>query len=464
PHVDPRAPIATSYQELSAGQPVTQRLAWLVLSLDPSLCPVAVAARADGVLGAQRALASLAARLVVALAPHVQARVLGPDQIRSVLATAIGDPVVGERVVGEAGGNDATDSFAEEWGQVASARAIHRSYRLHLGAADNPDALLGELSQVPCLGSTLSVAIVHDARGEDEMRVVLRTTSLPEDAEGVDGEIQAVARRHRTSAYPLDGEQAIALAETLPICVRGWRHQPTPHASPSWFDPRVPELQLPIGRCGLAIGRRIGNAGEFGDPLSVQLFADRPCAVSAMLDPGVALVLCYRALAVGARIHVISTRAEHWVPLRRLAVDDPGTVILSATESPLLEDPGAVRAMHPHAARPLLVVVDQASLRSPVRIAPQPWQCVLTLLPELSLGWLPSTRSANLVVTQRLARPDAIAAGPFLGIASADSEVLSGLSDEQVGIVERGRLTVANLAITISESQLLVAATSAQGG
>jgi type VII secretion protein EccE len=438
PFVDPRAPLALSYREVAHDQPVTQRLAWLMLTLDPSLCSGAVAARGDGTIGAHRATASVAARCVQALAPSVHARVLGPDQLGGAFAAAAGDWA---------------DASTERWANLSSGQAVHEGYRIQFGSSTEPSDLLTDLAGVACLGTTLCLSVSRRAGNREGSRAVLRTVSLPQDAEEVASAVQALGRRHRARVRAMNGEHAIAFQETSALgsgWLSGpWRHRLVVDGTSSLEQTRLLSAAVRLGGGGLVLGR-----DDEGTAVSWQFANERPSAVSAALDLGVALIVCYRALAAGARLHIVSDRADRWSALHRLAVDDPETVVISTNDD-------LVRDVAARSTRPRLVVVDQTSLRNPPRIAPRPWQCVVTLLPDLSLGWLPSTRSAGVVLTQRLSAAEAVSAGPFLAIASEQYEQLPRLSDEQMAVVERGRLTVVNLDITDAESQLLVAATSA---
>jgi hypothetical protein len=86
----------------------------------------------------------------------------------------------------------------------------------------------------------------------------------------------------------------------------------------------------------------------------------------------------------------------------------------------------------------------------------------MTVLPDLSMRTLPGMRSSDAVLAGRLGSNESIAAGPFLGLSPSQTAELVDLSDEQVGVIERGRTLKLDLALTAAESHLLVAATSAQ--
>jgi hypothetical protein len=225
---------------------------------------------------------------------------------------------------------------------------------------------------------------------------------------------------------------------------------------------------VPLARGGLVVGlvaatETAAAAGgpasatagtNAGKPLALNVFGERPRALAAVLDQQIATVLALRALAVGARLRIVTSRADRWSPLRRFGVDDADVVSVT---SPQAQD---VPASAPGPDRPSLVLIDQTSTAADLpRVEPRPWQCTLTLLPDLSLRSLPIARSTGLVLMRRLTRSEAVAAGPFLGLPPGGGQLLATLADEQIAVVERGILVVADLALTGTESQLVVAAT-----
>jgi hypothetical protein len=215
---------------------------------------------------------------------------------------------------------------------------------------------------------------------------------------------------------------------------------------------RVAGIGSGPGSGGAAAGGAVGS--NTGNPLALNVFGDRPRALAAVLDQQIAAVLALRALAVGARLRIVTSRADRWLPLRRFGVDDTEVVSVS---SPQAQD---LPASDPDPDRPTLVLIDQTSTAADLpRVEPRPWQCTLTLLPDLSLRSLPIARSTGLVLMRRLNRSEAVAAGPFLGLPPGGGQRLATLADEQIAVVERGLLLVADLALTGTESQLVVAAT-----
>ncbi len=436
PLVDPRSPVATSYAEASGGQAVAHQSTWVTLRLDPALCPAAVAARGGGAPGAQRALAALAARLVAAVAPVVRLRPLGPDDVRTAYAVALG-------------GNG--DIREESWSGVTTHDAVHTGQAiLSLGQLDE-SRLVRELSRVPFLAAAVATTLYPGVAGYVSGRSVLRTAALPADLEKLEVVLKDLTDSFGVRLRRLDGEHGLALAETVALGGTRWSSCGRV-AEERLLPPETLSLRgISVERGGLVLGR--DNAGV---PVSLALMRERPIAISAVLDTRLALVLCFRALATGARIQVVTGRPNVWLALRRLGIDDPQIIEITSPET---ANASSSFATSPSPGRPLLTVIDQASLDEPARMVVAPWQCQLTLLPDLSIRALPAARSASAVLLQRLGRVDAVAAGPFLGLAAGRGQELTQLADEQLAIVERGALRVIELGLTKAESQLVVVAT-----
>ncbi|MGF1663480.1 MAG: type VII secretion protein EccE [Kineosporiaceae bacterium] len=428
PRVDPRSPVATSYREVSDGV-VAQRSLLVGLRLEPARSPRAVTDRGGGDPGARRAIAAATARLAADLGDVARARVLGPEDVRAAVGAGLGV---------------APGPAVETWRGVDHGRdGVQVCYGVH-GWGPDPTALLSRLSSLP---GVLDVVSLSRQRG-GEPAAVLRVLCLAEDLDAVHAAIARTTLAGRARIRRLDGAHGPGTVGTLPA-VRA-RHPSRPPdgppraGSPPWAD----GLRLPLTRGGLVLGR-----GPAGGPVPLELFLDRPSALAAVLDPRVVMVIGFRALAVGARVSVVSTRAERWLPLRRLGVDDAEVVGIFSPETASL--PTAA----PRPDRPHLVVVDLPDRADPPRITGRPWQCVISVVPELSLRTLPAARAVGTVLMRRLTRREAIAATPFLGLAGGSDRQLTELGDEQVAVAAAGRLTVVDLGLTGAESQLVVAST-----
>ncbi|MGL4742853.1 MAG: type VII secretion protein EccE [Phycicoccus sp.] len=434
PRVDPRSSLAGSYREVAAGA-AAQRSLLVCLRLEPARCSRAVAVRGGGDRGARRALAAVTARFVAGLDGHAEVRVLGPDAVRAAVGAGLGV---------------APGPVAENWSGVDHGRdGTQVCYRVTRWGTD-PAALLADLSSLPAVLTAVSMTFDRDQR-DPRVPTILRVLCLPEDRLTVDSACRDAARTRGARLVRLDGEHALAASWTLPGRVPPVAQRPTgPNSTP--VPPWASQLMLPLDRGGLAIGRGHDRRASL-----LELFQDRPAALSALLDPRVVLVLGYRALAVGARISVVSTRSERWLPLRRLGVDDEEVVAIFSPETVRL--PAAARPDRPH-----LVIVDLPGYRDLPQVPGRPWQAVLTVLPELAMRDLPAARARGPVLLRRLDRREAIAAVPFLGLPPGTDRRLTELSDDEFAVVDRGRMAVVDLSLTVPESQLVVTATGAPGG
>ncbi|MGL5857221.1 MAG: hypothetical protein ACRC35_02200 [Angustibacter sp.] len=215
----------------------------------------------------------------------------------------------------------------------------------------------------------------------------------------------------------------------------------------------VSSLEVSLDRGGLVLGR-----DDTGAPVALPLFGDRHRTLATVLDQQLVMVLCYRALALGARLRILTLQPAPWVPLRRLGVDDPTVVAIGTPESVV------VAPNPPRADRPLLVVDDVMAASgglepsASARVEALAWQCSLSMLPDLSMPYLPRARAAGTVVTRRLDPAQAVAAASFLTLPNG-AALLGGLGPEQVAVVERSRATIVDLALTDAETQLVVAGT-----
>ncbi|MGL5817482.1 MAG: type VII secretion protein EccE [Phycicoccus sp.] len=435
PRVDPRSPVATSYRELAAGS-VAQRELLVCIRLEPARCPRAVTVRGGGDVGARRALATSTARLVAALADIARVRVLGADDVRAAVAAGLGV---------------APGPTTERWDGIDHGlHGVQVCYRLDIPGSD-PTQLVADLTSVPGV-SIVGSATVGRGAADADVEVVVRVLCLPEDRAAVDTALRRMTHARGARVIRLDGEHAAATRSTLPGGARPRSHRATARrvgSVPGWAT----SLSLPLDRGGLVLGR-----GDDGRPAPFELFRSRPTAVSALLDHRVVLVLAFRALALGARVSVVSTRTERWLPLRRLGVDDRDVVELVSPETFRLSSPT------PRPDRPHLVVVDLPDASDLPPVPGRPWQCVVAVLPELSMRRLPAARARGPVLLRRLSRREAVAVVPFLGLPAGSDQVLTGLADDQVALVVGAVATVIDLALTVPESQLVVAATSAPAG
>ncbi len=437
PRVDPRSALATSYRDVATGT-VAQRSLLLCLRLEPARCARAVALRGGGDLGARRALAAAVARCAATLEGRVQVRVLGPDDVRAELRADSG-----------AG----TGPVRETWDGVdCGPDGVQVCYSVDRWGGD-PTAVLTGLCSVPGVFTVLSMTVDRDDDRNHVPPARLRVLCLPEDRPVVDAAVRRVVGAAGGRVTRNDGEHLLALAAPVPAAPPDPRHPGLVARRPGRRAGPAGDLVLPLDPGGLCLGR-----AEDGSPRLLPLFRDRGSAATAVLDPRVVLVLAFRALALGARVSVVSTRGDQWLPLRRLGVDDDDIVSLSSPET-LRLSPAVPRPDRPH-----LVVVDVPADVTVPPVPERPWQAVLTVVPNASMRELPAARARGPVLLRRSSRREAVTAAPFLGLPPGSDRTLTTLADDQVALVEDGRLVVVDLSLTVAEGQLVVASTGAPLG
>jgi len=201
------------------------------------------------------------------------------------------------------------------------------------------------------------------------------------------------------------------------------------------------QLAGPIGPGGLVVG-----LDEERRPVPVRLFVE-PTRVAVVGDPYVVRVLAFRAIAMGARIRIVTARPEIWQSLSDALGADRRLL--------LLVRPGTPPATAGSLARPVLTVLDAASLRAGNRRTAASWGTVLTLLPAVSDSAMMVLRTAHLTLLQRCDHPQARRACAVLGLDPGLAPKLVYAPDDGMALVADGEATFLRLSSTQIERGLL---------
>lgn len=204
-------PFVRSYQQLGIGAPPPRRTTWIVLRLDPALCPDAIDLRGGGDTGARRALLTSASRLAVGLdAAGVPVRMLDTHDALTALMTCTGANPWQQRGRGM--------RTAEHWktwtcdGVENTTFWVRRWPRPPRSSARDLFARLGSASGVT---STTSLAFTGNDDGEVSFRGLIRlagssadqlTTWMTKLASSVGAEVER-----------LDGQHTPGVLGTLPL-------------------------------------------------------------------------------------------------------------------------------------------------------------------------------------------------------------------------------------------------------
>ncbi|TCB92798.1 type VII secretion protein EccE [Micromonospora zingiberis] len=397
---------ATSYRQLTEGRLVGWERAVLAVRVT----------RAEGWSeeALRRALASAVRRIVRRLGP-LPVRPLGEQAALRVLAELAhhdGRPV------------------RESWQAVRSGGLLQTTFRLRRWPPSEAGRqLVPRLLTLPAAATTVSL---HAESGRAATAGLTVRISAPTPAE-----LSAAARALRglvTAAggtvQRLDGAHLSGLAGTLPLA------PPVPAATGDGAG-----LELPYGSAGLVVG-----ANRHGEPVTVRLF--RPESTRVMIVGGVraAQLMTMRAMALGSRVVVQTTRPLAWQPFVR-GVGPPGeTIPLVPPGRPMEAEPGTPLS-------PVLVVLDAP----PPTGGPRPgaaWHTTLLVRDELTSADADALGRADLAVLQPLSDAEAAIAGAALGLGGS-AGWLTRIRHDMVAVVNRRALRWAVLAGTPMEAQLV---------
>lgn len=205
-------------------------------------------------------------------------------------------------------------------------------------------------------------------------------------------------------------------------------------------DETADAIRITVAGAGLMLGR-----GEDGTPYLARMFDHEPRRFVLIGDPALAQTLCFRSLAVNARILIQTQRPGAWETFIRMASGSTGAI----------ESTSKVRsASAGTAAHPFLLLVDSDSGLASTREPEGGWSTVVTAVESISV-W-----NSDL-----LARVDAVLVGRVdAAVVSALREAL-GIDEDQVGqlrqlevgsiaIITRGSLQIVQLALTDTEKWL----------
>ncbi|SBT53998.1 type VII secretion protein EccE [Micromonospora narathiwatensis] len=426
----------------------------LLLSASPAPAP-AVAVGAAGASYRQLTDGRLAGRARAVLAVRVlRADGWSDEELRRALSGTVrrivrrlgpltGRPLGGAaalRVIAELAHHDAGAPVRETWSALAVGGLAQATWRLRRWPDPRTDAgrrLVPGLLALPATATTVSLSVGPRA-GADTAPVPAELTVRL--AAGTAVELSAAERALRrltgdlgAEIRRLDGEQLAGLAATLPLAAA--RATTTP--APAELD----TLELDLGESGLMVG-----ANRQGGPVTVRLF--RPGTTRLLLVGGVraAQLMALRALALGARVVVQTTRPRAWEPFVR-GVGGPGGAV------PLIPPGRPVGGASGSPLHPLLLVVDAGPV--PPEAGPvAAWRSVLVVRDELTPADTAALARADLAILQPLDPSEAALAGAALGLGGS-AEWLTRIRDEMVAVVNRRALRWALLSPTPIESQLV---------
>lgn len=174
---------------------------------------------------------------------------------------------------------------------------------------------------------------------------------------------------------------------------------------------------------GLVLG-----ADRRRDPVAVRLFAPEPTRVALVGGAWPAYLVVLRALALGARITVVTADPANWAAFGGWAASGPGDqVTVLGGEQPL--------ALVGTPQRPALIVYDLgvAGPRAAAHVGP--WQSQLTVLRRLDRPGVGVVQESSLTLLQRLDATEALIAGSALRLPPHSGRFLQVMADDMLAVV-----------------------------
>ena len=200
-----------SYQGLANGSAPPRRTTWIVLRLDPALCPEEVALRGGGDSGARRALLTSASRLAVGLrAAGVPVRMLDAHDALAAVVTCTGANPWQQR-----GQGLRTAEHWKTWTCDGVENATFWVRRWPKPPRSSARDLFGRLTSASGVTSTVSLVFTGNDGGEVSFHGLIRvagsaadhlTTWMDKLASGVGADLER-----------LDGQQGPGVIATLPL-------------------------------------------------------------------------------------------------------------------------------------------------------------------------------------------------------------------------------------------------------
>ncbi|WP_307797078.1 type VII secretion protein EccE [Williamsia soli] len=285
--------VAQVYRRTLGPLPATAyRSVLVVLRLDPTRCPDAVARRGGGSEGALRT-AIVATRRV---ANRIAERGLSVSILSAAQITAATTQL--------AHGAD-SGSAREDWDSVTTDRLRMRTYAVD---PEHLPSMLGSVWAVPSLSTTLTLRLRSAGDRTTSLRALVRFNTLGDDEPVIDGLIDLVGRQRAALAASLP----VGAADALPAVGE------QAHTLES-----LAALRLSAAGCGQLIG-----ADHSGRAVAVDLLGGGPHVVAISGGLHLAQQVLLRAIAVGARVLVHTDDPAQWHQFVT-AVGDPGLLALA---------------------------------------------------------------------------------------------------------------------------------------
>ncbi|MGW4460887.1 hypothetical protein [Micromonospora sp. NPDC004704] len=165
-------------------------------------------------------------------------------------------------------------------------------------------------------------------------------------------------------------------------------------------------------------------------PVSVRMFRPDPTRVALVGGVWAGQLVTFRALALGARVAVVTTDPYAWHGFGERATGHGDRVAVLNAEQPL--------ALTGSAHQPILVIYDLGFAGGAAPPPLGPWQTQLTVLRQLGQSGVPSIQECDLVILQRLSSVEAPLAAEALRLPRSSAQFLQVMADDMIALVGGG--------------------------
>lgn len=216
----------------------------------------------------------------------------------------------------------------------------------------------------------------------------------------------------------------------------------------------LPRLGTHIGSAAATESLRLRSEGagvvigvdRHGAPLALRLFRSEPTSVVLVGSVGLAQLLAFRALAVGASIAVQTGRPAEWGAFAR--------PISAAHDVLELVPPGAPVDRMGTAQRPFLLISDTGPSVSDADDSPVLWSTTVTVRDELTAWDVEPLARADVALLQPLSAAEAALAAATLNVRDVERS-LSRLRSDLITVISHGDVKWAQIVPTPIETQLI---------
>jgi type VII secretion protein EccE len=434
---DPAFWPATAYTELGYHRVPRSQTAWVALRHDPRAAgsshgPAPKAASLIRALAGRGLRVTdltgdlvLSAELVGAgpARQFLRQSMLAPEPARADQAGAVGLPI-------------------HRWESWNSQAAQHVTYWLSRWPAAGIHGLQQALAIVPALSVTTAVTMTRGGRNGLALTVTIRVCAEPgADRAAIAQAVAGAAASCGARLVSMDGDHAAGVLATLPIgrgpaTAAGWAGR---HAE----GPGRLATVLTVTPGGVVLGEEAGAAGA-GQHIAWPAFAAATGTHSAVIgDLLLPRLLAVRALATGARLHVVTSQPDGWLALRGSAGMPAGRMTVAR--------PGTQPPPDGASASPWMIIDET---RSPAAIARRPWQAIVTVLGS-GQDVPAALPSPDAILLQRTTSRGAAAVIAALGLSSSIAPALERMPDDVVAVATPGSVRFAGLAPHRSERAAL---------